>query len=58
MNKPLRKETQTRLASPIFISYLKRGLRHTTDKEIAIQVGKMEGKAPIEFISLNCVRHI
>lgn len=37
--------------SPMFISYLKRGLRHTTDKDIAIRVGKEEGRPPIDFIS-------
>jgi len=39
--------------SPIFISYLKRGLRYTTDKDLAIRVALEvdKGKKPIDFIS-------
>lgn len=35
----------------MFIWFLKHGQRFTTDKDIAIRVGKETGKPPIEFIS-------
>lgn len=37
--------------SPIMVSYLVRGMRHTTNKDIAVDVAKITGKAPIEHIS-------
>jgi hypothetical protein len=37
--------------SPMFISYLKRGKRFTTDKEVAIRVGQETERPPIDFIS-------
>jgi hypothetical protein len=37
--------------SAMFISSLVRGLKHTTDKDLAVEVSKLTGKAPIEHIT-------
>ncbi len=35
----------------MFMSYLKRGLRFTTDKDIALRVAQQTGQRPIDYIS-------
>lgn len=40
-----------RLMSPIFRSYLRRGLRWTTKPEIARQMARETGRRPIDFIN-------
>ena len=35
----------------MMLSYLKRGMRHTTKRDVAIRLAQETGKKPIEFIS-------
>jgi hypothetical protein len=37
--------------SPAYISQLKNGLRYTTNPDLAVEISKLTGKAPIEHIS-------
>jgi predicted transcriptional regulator len=39
--------------SPMMVSYLMRGARHTTDHKLAIEISKHSGKAPIYHIALK-----
>lgn len=42
---------KSKIMSPIFRSYLKRGLRYTTKVEIAREIAREMGRPPIEFIA-------
>lgn len=47
----MKKIKEKKPGSPMFVSYLKRGMRYTLNKDVAIRVGKETNRPPIEFIS-------